>query len=133
MSQNITPIPLLSHISKIVETALDRRIRSSYKFHLSQLGFQKLEGTETAFLTSKAEMRDGKLFVVLLDFKATYNSVPRGKLIKLVQKALPKDLADMVRFVLVPGFISTAGEDDKAWYGVNRGVPQGSPLSPCLF
>ncbi len=34
---------------------------------------------------------------------------------------------------LTPSWISTIGDDKQSWFVVDRGVPQGSPLSPSLY
>ena len=116
-----------------IEAALDKRIRKEYRLQPAQLGFQRGKGTEKAILRSKASMRKGALRIAVLDLKAAYDSVPRGALMHLVRKALSPDLANMVHLFLAPGKVAAVGDAHPQWYTVDRGVPQGSPLSPCVF
>ncbi len=39
----------------------------------------------------------------------------------------------MVSYLLKPSWISSAGEESNSWCLIDRGVPQVSPLSPCLY
>ncbi len=39
----------------------------------------------------------------------------------------------MAQAFLVPSWISTIGDEQEEWTLVDRGVPQGSPLSPSLY
>ena len=130
--RNYRLIALLSHLRKVIETALDIRIRRVHFFHPAQLGFQNGKGTEAAILR-KNSMRLGKLCMAVLDLKAAYHSVPRDKLMELVSAALSKELANMVYLTLEPGTVSTVFDEKSTRLTIEKGMPQGSPLSPCIF
>ncbi len=68
-----------------------------------------------------------------LDLTAAYDSVPREPLIQRMRKLLPKNLCDMIEVFLTPSWINTAGDTTKNWFFVDRGVLQGSNLSPSLY
>ena len=130
---NYRPISLLSHLRKIIETAIDKELRSVYQFNDLQLGFQPGKSTELGIVRVTEAIRQGKQYVAILDLKAAYDTVPRDKLIKIVQDRLPGNLAKMIGYMLQPNIFETVGDPTGTTAMGDRGVPQGSPLSPALY
>ena len=105
----------------------------------TQMAF-KGRTTTTAVLYIESIIRtawaNGKVVSALsLDMSGAYNRLNRQKLLELLhQKHIPPGLVKMICSYLslrrttikIPGYISDN-------YYVDRGVPQGSPLSPILF
>ena len=130
---NYRPISLLSHVRKIIESALDKELRSVYRFNDLQLGFQPGKSTELGIVRVTEAIRQGKKYVAILDLKAAYDTVPRDKLIKIIQQRLPGNLAKMIGYMLQPNIFETVGDPTATIATGDRGVPQGSPLSPALY
>lgn len=129
---NYRPIALLSHGRKIIEAAIARGINRTYTFHSSQLGFQRLTGTETALVRHIANSNNLKATAVL-DLQKAYDSASRQTIQNLADKWLPPNLAAMVAGMLQPTTVRTRGDTENTVAEVTVGVPQGSPLSPTLF
>ncbi len=131
--KNHRPISLLSQARKIIESALDCQFRNIYSNNPMQLGFQKGKSTEGAILRATELQHRGQRSIAVLDLTAAYDSVPRIHIRERVRKFLPKTLSDMIEAFLAPAWISTLGDTQERWFVVDRGVPQGSPLSPSLY
>lgn len=71
--------------------------------------------------------------VAVLDLNSTYDRVPRALLMKKVNWRLTDNTANMISTILLPMSIKTGGDATKPIGWISRGVPQGSPVSPCLF
>ncbi len=65
LPENNRPISLLSHMRKIVKTALDKVIQREHKSHRAQLGL----GAEVALLHAEALRQQGHGCVAILDLK----------------------------------------------------------------
>lgn len=126
------PIAVLSHGRKVIDAAIARMINAEYKNHGSQLGFQRNTGTETAIIRHIGHGEELK-YSAVLDLQSAYDRVPRNMLMREVTKRLPKDTAGMVSTMMKKMEIVTAGDLTETKGYISRGVPQGSPLSPCLF
>ncbi len=50
-----------------------------------------------------------------------------------MRKVLLDGLCSMAEAFLTSSWVSTAGDTGKKWFLVDKGVPQGSPLSPSLY
>ena len=80
--------------------------------------------TELGIIRATEAIQQGTQYVAILDLKETYDTVPRDKIIKVIEKSLPGNLAKMIVYMLQPNIFETVGD---------RGVPQDSPLSPALY
>lgn len=126
------PIALLSHGRKAIDAALALQIRREYNFHDSQLGFQRVTGTETAIIRHIQNAQRLR-WTAILDLRQAYPSMPRERLTALVHQRLSRNVARMINGALQPLRIVTRGDKSATEGTVTKGVPQGSPLSPTLF
>ena len=120
---NYRLISLLSHVRKIVESALDKELRSVCRFNGLQLGFQPGKSTELDIFRVTEAIRQGNHSVAILDLKAVYYTVPRDKLIKILQDRLPGNLAKMIGYMLQPNIFETVGDPTGTIATGDRGVP----------
>ena len=139
------PISLLSHLAKLLELVILRTIEEDSdlgsKLGRQQFGFRRGSGTIDAIFNMRAahevcKQRGIPLLVALLDIKKAFDTVPfdviaasldRLKVAPKLTRFLRYWIEGQTRRIIVEG----NGEDD--WLTVNRGVPQGSILSPLLF
>ena len=130
---NYRPIALISHARQVIARAVATEIRSQYRNHWTQLGFQEHTGTETAIIRHVSNSAEGLKFSAVLDLKSAYNIVPRDKLMETVRKKLPERTAAMIALLLQPENISCKGDTGKSTAWVSSGVPQGCAASPTIF
>ena len=131
--ENYRPIALISHVRKVIDKALDILVRKEYVCHDFQVGFRSRLGTETAILRAIDAIDSGFEHVACLDLKAAYDSVPRRRLMRRLQRVLPANLCRMITHTLQPSSIVTRGSVSSIRGLLHSGVQQGSPLSPMLF
>lgn len=131
-AESYRPIALLSHVRKVIESAIASIIKKQYKFSEWQLGFQAGVGTENAIIRhiGNAEAMD---ISAVLDLRSAYDSVPREHLYKVAESSLERRTMNMIGFCLQPVKATTQGDRSKTKGTIARGVCQGSPLSPTLF
>lgn len=132
LASNYRPICILNVLRRAMSAALDLRVRRWVTPHHRQWGFRKNMGTEHAIAHLSSRRRNGAKCITVLDLKGAYDRTPRHKLLQIVGRRLPSDLAGMVSSILVPGTIFVSGAADER-IQVTSGVPQGDPLSPTLF
>lgn len=123
----------MSHARKVLEKVLDARARKQYKFHASQCGFRGFRSVETAILRVTRAITNGCRYLAVLDLRQAYASVPRGDLIEQIRTKLDANTANMIEAMLWRTLVSTVGDSDGIVREMERGVPEGSPLSPWLF
>ena len=70
--------------------------------------------------------------MVILDLKGAYDTVPRDKLIKIIERRLPGNLAKMIGYMLQPSIFQTVEDPTATIATGDKGVPQGFPLSTAL-
>lgn len=125
-------IAVLSHVRKVIESAIVMAIRECYKFHESQLGFQTGTSTETAIMRHISNTKTIPL-AMILDLKSAYDQVPKKKLYGIVTETQTGDIRGAIGFALQPMEIHTQGDTTEIKGTAARGVIQGSPLSTTLF
>jgi len=128
---NYRPVALLSHIRKIIEVAINRTIMRFIIFHPTQCGFRSHSGCEQAILRYMWNTRQAN-YVAILDLKGAYGSIPRHRLLELIDQRIPPNLAAMITAFLTEEECYTIGNPEFS-VNIRRGVPEGSPLSPSLF
>lgn len=107
-------------------------IRKHYKFSPEQLGFQPETGTETAIVRHVAQSEQMP-YTAVLDFKAAYDSVPRDNLMQTLTEQLPGNLTKAIAMTLQDLNVETIDDNTNKTATIQRGVTQGSPLSPTIF
>lgn len=60
---------LIYHNRKVVEKALNLRMRDCYTFHKAQCGFRERHSVETAMIRLQKSVRQGCKFICVLDLE----------------------------------------------------------------
>ena len=69
----------------------------------------------------------------VLDMRGAYPGVSRYAMATKMRNRLPENVPNMTSPFLSPDTISTLGDETKKERILPVGIPEGSPLSPCLF
>ncbi|KAK9886682.1 hypothetical protein WA026_017602 [Henosepilachna vigintioctopunctata] len=146
LSSSYRPIALSSCIIKILETIIASRLEIIYEKKFSnndlQFGFRKGKSTfdAIAYLTSSIYIsfaRKEAIIVVFLDIKSAYDNVNPYNLIKiLMNDEIPNELINILKSLLLERNLMVLDPYLHELIGpkqTNKGLPQGSPLSPILF
>ena len=137
---NWRPISIFSIIRRIIEKVLDKRLRSFLEFSSYQRGFLNLPGTHinTSIINgclsrAKTEKRD--CCIVFLDISKAYDSIGHEHIKRcLLRTDMPNNLRDLVIDHLQDNKIQIeTGLEKTKVINLQKGVAQGSPLSPSLF
>ena len=138
------PISLLSCLSKVMDKMVCQRLT----FHLesnnllskSQYGFRSRRSTIDPILSLDHRIREGLVnrkvvIVVFFDIKSAFDSVNHIQLLKtLTNMGVKGNMLTWLINFLSDRKIQVILEDKKSdVYNINKGVPQGSGISPLLF
>ncbi|KAG7294806.1 hypothetical protein JYU34_022823 [Plutella xylostella] len=134
------PITLLSHIAKLFERVLLRRLRPHVPYRAEQFGFRSEHSTTLQLVRvlhlMAFERNKGRLTVsVFLDIEKAFDRVwHAGLLYKLSLTSTPLAIVQTVASFLDERRFYVSVEDaDSTPRKICAGVPQGSCLSPCLY
>eukprot|EP00210_Caulerpa_lentillifera_P004431 g4228.t1 len=144
LSSSYRPITLLSHLGKIYETILQKKLtsylESSNVLSPQQYGFRKNRGTQQPLFSFTdyiyAGFKDKRsTAAVSFDIKSAYDSVNRVLLMQELDRyRVPRYLMHSIQGFLQNREYNIIIDDRTAHaYLPICGIPQGSPLSPTLF
>ena len=137
---NWRPITICSVIRRVIERALDHRLKSYVTFHQNQRGFTNTPGTFINTSILEAVLQNAKkgkqnACVIFLDVHKAFDNVGHDHLRHTLESiGVPIKLTDLIMALQEANIthIQTSHKKTKA-IQINRGVLQGSPLSPTLF
>ena len=142
--ENYRPISLLCCVSKIFEKLIFDELYEIVHKHLNeaQHGFRKKRSVVTQLLLFLEHlyqrydnMNESELYVLYLDFRKAFDSVPHQKLIQKIQKfGIGGNFLKIIASYLTgrKQYVKIKNEKSPT-VKVTSGVPQGSILGPLLF
>ena len=138
-------ITLLSHIMKLLERILDKKLREIVEQELGeeQLGFRKGRGTTDGMfslrqLVEKRLERQGHMALAFVDLEKAFDNIPRKMAMATLRwMGAPESEVRMVEAMYenTKGRVvqPVVGSGMSNEFQVNIGLRQGSALSPLLF
>lgn len=142
--ENYRPISILSTLGRILEKNVATQLQEYCDRHsvipIEQFGFRKNSSCELALLAALENwiqaLSVGKYVgVLLIDLSKAFDSINHGQLLQELQHigCTQQSIQWFSSFFSGRQQRVKAGESTAGWHSVNKGVPQGSPLSPLLF
>ena len=137
--KNYRGISLISHVAKLYEKILDRRVKVIMEQHMSecQAGFRQGRGTIDQISALRMYMEKSWEYnltkcVCFVDLEKAFDRIPRAKMWGvLTEMGVPNTLLRAIKSTYIAPKSSVVGTS--SWFQVNTGVKQGSILSPTLF
>ena len=135
-------ITLLSHIIKLLEMILDKRLRDRVEPELGeeQLGFRKGRGTTDGMfslrqLVEKRSEKQGQMALAFVDLEKAFDTVPRRMAMTTLRwMGAPESEVKMIEAMYENTKARVVvGSGMSNEFQVNIGLRQGSALSPLLF
>ncbi len=109
-------------IVNVIEPILD------HQFHERSFGFRHGRGAHDALRIVEQKLQEGYVYVVDADLKSYFDTIPKDRLLKLVNE----HISDSRMLKLIKLFLhQSILEELREWMPI-AGVPQGAVLSPVL-
>lgn len=109
-------------IVNVIEPILD------HQFHDRSFGFRRERGAHDALRIVEQKLEAGYVYVVDADLKSYFDTIPKDRLLALVQQ----HISDTRLLKLIKLFLDQSILEDLREWNPIAGVPQGAVLSPLL-
>ena len=139
---NYRGITIISHVVKVMERILEKRIRAKVESQIEeeQFGFRGGRSTVEPIFILRQNMEKsweyGKdMVMTFIDLEKAYDSIPRTKVWEsLTNKGIDKELRNMITAMYMDCYSSVKTRvGTSEWFKIDTGLKQGSVLSPLLF
>ena len=129
------PITLLNCDHKLFSHLVNRRLQGYLKvvIHPDQVGFMPGRQINEHLIVMRALASQNKGAVLLTDDDAAYDRISRQWLLAVAQRVVDPQLLKLLTMMTAPGTTRLLLETLSRPIEVQRGVPQGLPLSPSLY
>lgn len=129
-SQQTRPLGIPTVRDRVVQTALVNVIEPifDHEFHERSFGFRKKRGCHDALRVVEGLLDDGHVFVVDADLQGYFDTIPKDRLMTLVEAKI----SDRRVLKLVRSFLDQSIMEELREWTPESGVPQGAVLSPLL-
>jgi RNA-directed DNA polymerase len=124
------PLGIPTVRDRVVQTALVNVIGPilDATFHERSFGFRHGHGCHDALRCVEELLEAGHVYVVDADLKSYFDTIPKDRLLKIVQEKI----SDRRVLGLIKQFLDQGIMDDLRTWTPEAGVPQGAVLSPVL-
>lgn len=130
-SKELRPLGISEVEDRVVQMALRNVIEPIFEhiFAEHSYGFRPGRGAKDALRRVDQLLKQGKIWVVDLDLKGYFDSIPQDKLLAAVAERIADGLVlEMIQRFLEQGVM----ESGKGWSPTEQGTPQGAVISPLL-
>ena len=129
-SKEIRPLGIPAVRDRVVQTALLNVIAPVFEhtFHDRSFGFRRGRGTRNALQCVEQLLNAGNVFVVDVDLKSYFDTIPKDKLFEIVKTKI----SDGALLRLIRKYLDQSVMSELATWTPETGVPQGAVLSPLL-
>ena len=140
-TSNYRGISLSSIVAKAVNKMILNRIQPKLDQHLipNQNGFRPGRSTTTHILALRTLIKgvkshNKKAIILYVDFKKAFDSVHRGKMMKILKAySIPIQLRNAIRKLYENTKAVISPDGDTEYFDIKAGVLQGDTLAPYLF
>jgi len=124
------PLGIPTVRDRVVQTAILNVIEPIFdnEFHERSFGFRHGRGCHDALRVVEKELDEGKVFVVDADLQSYFDTIPKDRLMQLVQAKV----SDRRLLALIQSFLDQSILEELSEWTPESGVPQGAVLSPLL-
>jgi len=129
-SEEKRPLGIPTVRDRVVQTALVHVIEPIFDatFHARSFGFRHGRGCHHALECVEQLLNAGYVYVVDADLKSYFDSIPKDRLLQLVQQSI----SDRRIVGLIQQYLDQSIMDELSEWTPETGVPQGAVLSPVL-
>ncbi len=130
-SKEMRPLGVPPVENRVVEMALRNVLEPIFEHTFAEhsYGFRPGRGAKDALRRVDQLLQEGKSWVVDLDLKGYFDSIPQDKLLAAIQEHVSDGaVLEWIRRFLKQGVM----ESGKGWSPTEQGTPQGGVLSPLL-
>jgi RNA-directed DNA polymerase len=115
---------------RVVQTAILNVIEPIFdnEFHERSFGFRHGRSCHDALRVVEQKLEEGKVFVVDADLQSYFDTIPKDRLMQLVQAKI----SDRRLLALIQSFLDQSILEELSEWTPESGVPQGAVLSPLL-
>ena len=124
------PLGIPTVRDRVVQTALVHVIEPIFDitFHDRSFGFRRGRGCQQALACVEQLLNEGYVYVVDADLKSYFDSIPKDRLMQLVQQSI----SDRRVLGLIQKYLDQEIPEELSLWTPEAGVPQGAVLSPLL-
>lgn len=129
-SHELRPLGIPTIRDRVVQTALVHVIEPilDHQFHERSFGFRHGRGCHDALRVVEEKLAAGYVYVVDADLKGYFDTIPKDRLLALVQERI----SDGRVIGLIKSYLDQSIMEELRTWTPESGVPQGAVLSPVL-